>query len=183
MKLIVGLGNPGKKYDFTKHNMGFIAVDAYAKKHLCTFTFDKKFQGELYKTTNYILLKPLTYMNLSGESIRQVMDYFQIPLDDILVIYDDLAIPFGNIRIRQKGSAGGHNGLKSVINHVHSQEFKRVRLGIDMPYEMNAKDFVLSKFHKKDHKTIEEVMDKTVQVIEEFIEDTAFEKIMTKYNG
>lgn len=183
MKLIVGLGNPGKKYAFTRHNMGFMAIDAYANVHQISMTLDKKFQAEIFKTPNYILLKPMTYMNLSGESIRLVMDYYNIDLKDLLVIYDDLAIPFGTIRIRQKGSDGGHNGIKSIVNHTHSQLFKRVRLGIETEHSSSSKDFVLSKFHKRDQSQIEEVISKTINVIEEFIADESIEKIMTKYNG
>lgn len=183
MKLIVGLGNPGKKYAFTRHNMGFMAIDAYIKVHQLSMTFDKKFQGELLKHPEYILLKPFTYMNLSGESVHAVIDYYNIDLKDVVVIYDDLAIPFGSIRIREKGSAGGHNGIKSIINHVHTQDFKRVRLGIDMPHPTSSKDFVLSKFHKRDKPQIEEVILKSINIIEDFINDKPFEKIMSTYNG
>lgn len=183
MKLIVGLGNPGKKYAFTRHNMGFMAIDAYTNVHQLTMTFDKKFQGEILKHPDYILLKPHTYMNLSGESVQAVMSYYNIDLDDVIIIYDELAIPFGTIRIREKGSAGGHNGIKSIINHVQTQEFKRVRLGIDIPHPSSSKDFVLSKFHKRDQALIEEVITKAIKIIEDFIEGKPFEKIMSKYNG
>jgi len=183
MKLIVGLGNPGKKYDFTRHNIGFMALDAFANVHKLTFSFDKKLKGELIKNPEYILLKPQTFMNLSGESLKLTMDYYNIQLEDVLIIYDDLAIPHGRVRIRQQGSAGGHNGIKSIIAHVKTQEFKRVRLGIEAQHPMSSRDFVLSKFPKKDKESIEEVMHKTIHIIEEFIDDESFEKIMTKYNG
>jgi PTH1 family peptidyl-tRNA hydrolase len=183
MKLIVGLGNPGKKYAFTRHNMGYMAIDAYTNVHQLSMTLDKKFQGEIFKTPDYILLKPITYMNLSGESVHLVMEYYNIDIEDVLIIYDDLAIPFGTIRIRQKGSDGGHNGIKSIINHLHTQTFNRVRLGIETEYAMSSKEFVLSKFHKRDQSQIEDVITKTMNVIEEFIQGEAFEKIMTKYNG
>jgi len=183
MKLIVGLGNPGKKYAFTRHNMGFMAIDAYINVHQQSMTFDKKFQGELLKHPEYILLKPGTFMNLSGESVHAVMEYYNIDINDVVVIYDDLAIPFGTIRIREKGSAGGHNGIKSIISHLHTQEFKRVRLGIEAPHPISSKDFVLSKFHKKDKILIEEVISKSIHIIEDFIKDEPFEKIMSTYNG
>lgn len=183
MKLVVGLGNPGKKYAFTRHNMGFMAIDAYTNVHQLTMTFDKKFQGEILKHLDYILLKPHTFMNLSGESVQAVMSYYNIDLDNVLVIYDELAIPFGTIRIREKGSAGGHNGIKSIISHVQTQEFKRVRLGIDIPHPSSSKDFVLSKFHKRDKAQIEEVITKSINIIEDFIEGKPFEKIMSTYNG
>jgi len=183
MKLIVGLGNPGKKYAFTRHNIGFMAIDAYANTHKLTLSMDKKMKGELVKTKDTLLLKPMTFMNLSGESVRAVMDYYNIEVEDVLIVYDDLAIPFGSIRIRQKGSAGGHNGIKSIIAHLHTEEFKRVRLGIDVEHPVSSKDFVLSKFPKKDKKPIEEILIKTMQIMDDFMQEKPFEKIMTTYNG
>src|SRR3954453_13317332 len=150
MKLIVGLGNPGKQYDQTRHNIGFTVIDELAKR----FHIDldqTKFKG-LYGSTiingeKIFLLKPLTYMNLSGESIGPFMDYFQIDLDDLLVIYDDLDLPVGKIRLRQKGSAGGHNGIKSAIAHLGTQQFNRIRMGIGRPsVPMSISDYVLGRF-------------------------------------
>lgn len=160
-----------------------MALDAYANVHNLTFSFDKKLKGEIVKNTKYILLKPQTFMNLSGESLKLTMDYYNVELEDVLVIYDDLAIPLGRVRIRQQGSAGGHNGIKSIIAHLQTQEFKRVRLGIEAEHPMSSRDFVLSKFTKKDTESIEEVMHKTIHIMEEFLDGEAFEKIMTKYNG
>jgi PTH1 family peptidyl-tRNA hydrolase len=129
MKLIVGLGNPGKEYEDTRHNLGFVVIDQLAEK-LKTELNKKKFNGLYYQGTEYILLKPQTYMNNSGECILAFMNYFQIPRDNLLVIYDDIALPLGKFRYRQQGSDGGHNGLKNIIKMVGSKLFKRLRIGI-----------------------------------------------------
>src|SRR3954453_19976251 len=167
MKLIVGLGNPGKQYDQTRHNIGFTVIDELAKR----FHIDldqTKFKG-LYGSTiingeKIFLLKPLTYMNLSGESIGPFMDYFQIDLDDLLVIYDDLDLPVGKIRLRQKGSAGGHNGIKSTVAHLGTQEFNRIRIGIDRPNNgMKVPDYVLGRFSEKDLPLTKEAVKKSAE--------------------
>ena len=134
MKLIIGLGNPGKEYENTRHNTGFMVLDRLSEKLNIEMT-QNKFKGlygkSKYKGEDVILLKPQTYMNLSGESVRQVMDFFKINQEDILVIYDDLDMPVGKLRLRQSGSAGGHNGIKNIILHTGSQNFNRIRVGID----------------------------------------------------
>ena len=134
MKLIVGLGNPGKEYENTRHNCGFMAID-YLAQDLGVTINQAKFKGLYAKIKvegeDVILLKPQTYMNLSGESVSEVMKFFKIDKEDVLVIYDDLDLPVGKIRIRANGSAGGHNGIKSLIAHLNGQDFKRIRIGID----------------------------------------------------
>lgn len=182
MKLIVGLGNPGKKYQMTKHNIGFMVLDAFAKTRNESFKKDKKFNGESLKIADTIFLKPHTFMNLSGQSVQSAMKFYDIELDDILIIYDDLALPLGKLRIREQGSSGGHNGIKSIINHVQSETFKRVRIGIDSNELIDTKDYVLSKFSKNEMKTIEESIEKTVSLVEDFMKDTSFSTIMNKYN-
>ena len=148
MKLIVGLGNPGKEYDKTRHNVGFMVMDRLAD--VLNVSIDmKKFKGEYaklkYQGEDVILLKPMTYMNNSGESVIQVMNYFKIDVDDLLVIYDDMDMPVGKLRLRKTGSAGGHNGIKNIIAHLNSQDFKRIRVGIDRHKYMNVADYVLSR--------------------------------------
>src|SRR5437868_4206745 len=167
MKLIVGLGNPGKQYDQTRHNIGFAVIDELA--HRFHISLDQaKFKG-IYGSTmvngeKVFLLKPLTYMNLSGESIGPLMDYFQIDLEDLLVIYDDLDLPVGKIRLRQKGSAGGHNGIKSTISHLGTQEFNRIRIGIDRPQQgMSIPDYVLGKFPEQEQALITEAVNKSAK--------------------
>ena len=134
MKLIVGLGNPGKEYENTRHNLGFMVVDELARE-LKVELSRKKFGGLYCQTSQYLLLKPQIGMNNSGKCVVDFLNYFRIPLDNLLVIYDDIALPIGKFRYRQQGSDGGHNGLKSVIEVVGSKFFKRLRAGID--YDRN----------------------------------------------
>ena len=132
MKLIIGLGNPGKEYENTRHNAGFMAVDAFAKKHDITFSLEPKMKGMLAQVNlggnKAILLKPMTYMNLSGEAVSLVMNFYKIPVEDILVVSDDLDSRLGRIRLRAKGSAGGHNGHKNIQMHIHTEEYKRIKI-------------------------------------------------------
>ena len=153
MKLIVGLGNPGREYEGTRHNCGFMVIDKLAEK-LNVSVDQNKFKG-LYVKFKYhgedvILLKPQTYMNLSGESVSTLMQFFKIEIEDLLVIYDDLDMPVGKLRLRKTGSAGGHNGIKNIIAHLNSQDFKRIRVGIDRHKYMKVVDYVLSRFTKEE---------------------------------
>ena len=182
MKLIVGLGNPGKKYENTKHNIGFICLDKYASDNSLKFKMENKFRGESLKEGNLILLKPHTFMNLSGESIRLVMDYYNIDVKDVLIIYDDLALPLGKLRLREKGSPGGHNGVKSIVSHMGTQEFQRVRIGIDSNPLIETKNYVLGKFSKEEEKTLEEALPKVSEIINEFKSNTSFTLIMNQFN-
>ena len=145
MKLIVGLGNPGKEYENTRHNLGFLVIDQLANK-LNVELNKKKFNGSYYQSKEYILLKPQTYMNGSGECIVAFLNYFRIPLDNLLVIYDDIALPLGSFRYRSQGSHGGHNGMKNIIELVGSQDFKRLRVGIGYDQKFFIKDWVLGNF-------------------------------------
>ena len=182
MKLVVGLGNPGKKYEQTKHNIGFMCLDFYANKANETFKFDRKFNGETLKIGNTIFLKPHTFMNLSGQSLRSVMDYYNIDLEDILVIYDDFALPLGKLRLREQGSSGGHNGIKSIIEHVGTDEFKRIRIGIDSNPLIAAKDYVLGSFTKEDLDTVLASVKTTKLIIDDFTSNKDFNNIMNQYN-
>jgi PTH1 family peptidyl-tRNA hydrolase len=182
VKLIVGLGNPGKKYKNTKHNIGFMCLDYYADQQKLTFKKDNKFSGEIVKFGNTILLKPHTFMNLSGQSIRATIDYYNIDIEDLLVIYDDLALPLGKLRLREKGSAGGHNGIKSVIAHTGTQEFKRVRVGIDANPLIETKDYVLGNFSKQEKKELSQTINQVSKVIEDFKSNKQYTLIMNQYN-
>ena len=160
MKLIVGLGNPGKKYFNTKHNVGFIVLDQWAQSHGEAFN-QSKFDGEYFETMvngeKVMFLEPQTYMNLSGESVIQVMNYYHLTPEDVLIVYDDLDMVPGKIRLRLKGSAGGHNGMKNIILHCNSQDFPRVRVGIGAkPPKMDLADFVLSHFQGEEKKAMED---------------------------
>ncbi|BDH59930.1 peptidyl-tRNA hydrolase [Lysinibacillus sp. PLM2] len=186
MKLIVGLGNPGKQYEHTRHNIGFECIDALAEKWNAPLN-QSKFNG-LYATIHrpegkVMLLKPLTYMNLSGECVRPIMDYFNIEIEDMIVIYDDLDLDVGKLRLRQKGSAGGHNGIKSLIHHLGTQEFNRIRVGISRPPAgMKVPDYVLAKFTKEEDPIIEEAVEKTVKAVEVSL-SKKFLDVMSEFNS
>ena len=185
--LIVGLGNPGKEYERTRHNAGFRAVDLLAEKLGCKI--DKsKFQG-LYGQVNYggkklMLLKPLTYMNLSGRSVLQLSAYFNIPPQRIIVMFDDISLEPGRLRIRADGSAGGHNGIKSIIQEVGSQAFPRVKIGVGAKPnpEYDLADWVLSTFSAKEEKALavalENAADAALAVIDHGIPEAS-----NRFNG
>lgn len=187
MKCIVGLGNIGKKYENTRHNIGFMVVDAFIEKH--NIELDKqKFKGNYTVATingeKVLFIEPMTYMNLSGEAVRPLMDYYKVDVDDLVVLYDDLDMPQGRIRIRQKGSAGGQNGMKSIIQHLGTQEFKRIRLGIGRPVgRQPVPDYVLQKFSNDEMITMHKVIDHTIEALELFISGEKFENVMNQYNG
>ena len=184
MKLIVGLGNPGKENEGTRHNCGFMVVDELANK-LNTEINQNKFKG-LYTKVKYhgedvILLKPQTYMNLSGESVIAAMNFFKLDKEDIIVIYDDLDMPVGKLRLRKTGSAGGHNGIKNIIAHLSSQDFKRIRVGIDRHKYMKVVDYVLSRFAKEETEAINQGIDKASDAVLDYL-DHDFDYIMNRYN-
>lgn len=185
MKLIVGLGNPGKDYEYTRHNIGFIIVDELAKRF--NISLDKtKFNGlygmGMVQGEKVILLKPLTYMNLSGEAIRPLMDYYDVDLEDILVIYDDLDLPQGKIRLRTKGSPGGHNGIKSIVQHVKTEDFKRIRVGIGRPQNgMKITDYVLGRFTNEEVNLISDAAQQAALASEEWLKKP-FLEVMNVYN-
>lgn len=185
MKLIVGLGNPGKQYEKTRHNVGFDVIDHLSNEYNIKLD-QSKFKGMFgvgyVSGEKVFLLKPLTYMNLSGESIRPMIDYFGIELEDIVVIYDDLDLPVGKIRLREKGSAGGHNGIKSSISHLGTQEFKRIRVGVGRPTNgMSISDYVLSRFSTDEQKTIDLIVKKCGEACTEWIKEP-FLQVMNRYN-
>ena len=185
--LIVGLGNPGKEYERTRHNCGFMAIDALADKLGCKI--DKsKFQG-LYGQTTYkgnklFLLKPLTYMNLSGRSILQLSAYYKIPPSRIIVLFDDISLEPGRLRIRGDGSAGGHNGIKSIIQELGSQDFPRVKIGVGgKPNpQQDLADWVLSGFDGQDRKSLDFALqnagDAALCIMEKSVQDAA-----NRFNG
>lgn len=153
MKLIIGLGNPGKEYENTRHNSGFRVMDAIAQECQVEIT-QHKFKALIMQTRigkeAVLLMKPQTYMNLSGEALIQAINFYHIELKDILVIYDDLDLPVGKIRLREKGSAGGQNGMKNIINHIHTQDFNRIRVGIGKDLRVPVVDWVLGKIRKEE---------------------------------
>lgn len=192
-QMIVGLGNPGKKYDRTRHNVGFDAVDLLAKTWNIPLSEQKKYQGEFGEGMapyggKVRLLKPSTYMNRSGQSIRSVVDWFKIEPGSVLIIYDDMDLPVGRLRLRLSGSAGGHNGMKSAIAHLGTQEFPRLRIGIGNPNgtSNNPGDpvisHVLGKFAPKEVEAISEVMQWVLSAVELSLKQ-GVETAMNRYNG
>ncbi|MFD2216983.1 MULTISPECIES: aminoacyl-tRNA hydrolase [Metabacillus] len=185
MKLIVGLGNPGRQYENTRHNVGFKVIDQLSED--LSIPLDRQKYNGIYgighiSGEKVILLKPLTYMNLSGECIRPLMDFYDMDVEDLVVIYDDLDLPVGKIRLRAKGSAGGHNGIKSMIQHLGTQEFNRVRVGIDRPTNgMKISDYVLGQFTEADLQGINEAISYSAKACESWIQQS-FVQVMNEYN-
>lgn len=185
MKLIVGLGNPGLKYRKSRHNVGFMFCDELIKSCKIKASLEKKFKAFIAKTIingeEVIIIEPVTYMNLSGEAVKLVKDYYNIDYNDILVIYDDLDLPVGKIRIRPNGSSGGHKGMKSIIDNLQTSEIKRVRIGIGECAREDVIDYVLSKFNKDDYNLILDATYKSYDIVSSFISDS-FDNFMSKYN-
>lgn len=185
MKLIVGLGNPGKQYEQTRHNIGFEVIEELSRGFNIPLNQSKHkglYGMGFYKGEKILLLKPLTYMNLSGESIRAVMDYYDIALEDFLVIYDDLDLPVGKIRLRQKGSPGGHNGIKSTVAHLGTQQFNRIRIGIDRPESgMSVPDYVLGRFRKEEQDEMLDAVKKSAEACQAWLEKP-FLQVMNEFN-
>jgi peptidyl-tRNA hydrolase, PTH1 family len=187
-QLIVGLGNPGTKYAQTRHNVGFDLLDSLAKRWQIGFSDRKQFQGiygEGFGSNNakIRLLKPQTFMNLSGQSVRAVIDWFKLPPESVLVVYDDLDLPLGKIRLRLSGSAGGHNGMKSIISHLGTQDFPRVRIGIGKSCgEKDTISHVLGKFSTVETPIVSEVIYLVNDSIEMSLKQ-GMEKAMSFYNS
>lgn len=184
MKLIVGLGNPGKEYDKTRHNIGFMALDTIAEKYKVSFS-KNKFQGLfgelIINGEKILLLKPQKYMNLSGEVIREFLNFYKLTIKDLLVFHDDLDLPTGKIRIKKKGSSGGHNGLKDIEQNIGTQEYNRVKIGIAHNKDIDTKDYVLGHFTKEDLEVLKKSLDTCVNIFEDFLINDV-EYLMSKYN-
>ncbi|MBD2134406.1 MAG: aminoacyl-tRNA hydrolase [Sphaerospermopsis kisseleviana] len=192
-QLIVGLGNPEPKYDQTRHNIGFAAIDALAHAWQFSLTENRKFQGHFAEGLapgggKIRLLKPLTYMNRSGQSVQAVTSWYKIPPESVLVIYDDMDLPLGKTRLRLSGSAGGHNGMKSIISHLNSQNFPRLRIGIGKPKGAANDDnadtvsHVLGKFSATESKLMNVVLDFVVECAELTLKQ-GVEKAMNRCNS
>ena len=185
MKLIVGLGNPGEKYAATRHNVGFWVIDRLAERWQIPVNQSKwkgltgsgRVMGE-----RVVLLKPMTYMNLSGESVRPACDWLKCDIEDVAVICDDLDLPPGQLRLRKKGSSGGHRGLESLIEHLGTNEFKRVRIGIGHPADrMPVVDYVISPFTREERPLIEEAVERAAEAIHQWVVST-FDEAMNRFN-
>ncbi|HBZ82535.1 MULTISPECIES: aminoacyl-tRNA hydrolase [Brevibacillus] len=186
MKVIIGLGNPGKKYEDTRHNAGFMAIDKISDKWGIPVTQNKfralvgegRVEGE-----KVLLVKPQTYMNLSGESVAEILKFYKLIPDDLVVIFDDLDLPTGQLRLREKGSAGGHNGIKSMIQHLGTQEFKRIKVGISRPEPgRSVSDYVLQSFPAAERTLIQEAVEHAADAAAMWTREP-FIKVMNQFNS
>ncbi len=168
--LVVGLGNPGTSYEKTRHNAGFSVVQSFAKKHSLSFKHSSHLIGEIaqgrLKEKKMLLLLPTTFMNSSGDAVRRCMDYYQVPIDHMMVVCDDIALPLGSARMRSKGSAGGHNGLKSIEAHLRTIHYARLKMGVGLEPNEDLSDYVLGKFSKPEWEELEKATLKAIEALE-----------------
>lgn len=190
-KLIVGLGNPGSKYAQTRHNLGFLILDALIKEKAPSQTFSKesKFESEMASfvsdQTKYILAKPTTFMNLSGQAVQKIMAFYNVELQDLLIIHDDLDLPFGKIRYSRSSGPAGHNGVKSLIESLGTKNFTRLRYGImteNKPTQMETADFVLQNFSLEELAVLEKQLPSLIQAIDMYFQQ-GFDKAATLFNS
>ncbi|MBA3063545.1 aminoacyl-tRNA hydrolase [bacterium] len=189
MKIVVGLGNPGSKYEFTRHNIGFRIVDNLARDMETEFKKAKSYYSLISRgminNHKVILVKPQTFMNLSGRAVNRVVSYYKIPLQDLLIVYDDLNLELGKIRIRKRGSAGGHKGMESIMQYLNSEDIPRLRVGIGNPslnFNFDCVSYVLSNFNNDEEDKIKGTIKLSTEVINIIIREDGFEKAMRKYN-
>ncbi len=184
MKLVVGLGNPGKDYDKTRHNTGFMMVDSFLEYNGISLDWKKKFNGLFIQTNidgeKVIFLKPQSYMNLSGGVVKKYIDYFEIDIDDLLVISDDLDLNVGNYKLKNRGSCGGHNGLRDIEKAIGTNEYKRLKIGIGNS-DIDTRDYVTSNFSKKDKDTLDNLFKELNKILDDYFK-LEFDKLMALYN-
>ena len=175
MKLIVGLGNIGQKYTFTRHNVGFMLADSIAINNNLEFRENSRLKCLMTNLRNgvddYLIIKPTTFMNLSGEAVRAVMDYYKIQVEDVLIVYDDLSLELGKIRFRPNGSDGGHNGIKSIIKHLGTQNIARLKIGIGPQPNLPSEVFVLQNFSKEELENLKPVLSRAKDGIACYFKD------------
>ncbi|MBE7705153.1 MAG: aminoacyl-tRNA hydrolase [Cyanobacteria bacterium SIG29] len=186
MKLLICLGNFGSKYEKTRHNVGFMFADMLANELGSNFTNEPKFKSELCKTTYkneaIWIVKPQTYMNLSGEALLALKNFYKIDINDLFIVYDDISLELGKIRFRNKGSDGGHNGIKSIIKHAQTQVFDRLKIGIGpQPNFMKSEDFVLQNFSNEQMEELNKVLKNSVEAFLYYCEND-INKVQNKYN-
>lgn len=186
MKIVVGLGNPGSSYKDTRHNVGFMVIDCLARDRGIAVNqrgfHSRRGEGRI-GAEQVLLIEPQTYMNLSGNAVREVVKFYRVPLTDLLVICDDLNLPTGRLRLRPKGSAGGHNGLTSIIRNLGTEEFARLRIGIDMPpFDMAAETYVLKRFSREERPLIDDTVARAAECTLTWIYH-GIDEAMNRYNG
>lgn len=185
MKMIVGLGNIGPQYDQTRHNTGFMVVDRFCQEHNLTFKRSKMeamVATGLVNGQKLLIVKPTTFMNDSGRAVKPLMDYYDIDINDLIVAHDDMDLPVGKIRLKQHGSAGGHNGIKSLINHLGTQQFNRLKIGIDHPQKMRVVDYVLGKFKPDQIAAFDDSLSEAVNAIDAWLTGSTFDQLMNQFN-
>ena len=179
--LVAGLGNPGEKYATTRHNVGFMVIDRLLEEYNPTKLSSNSFSGELYKTDEHFFLKPTTYMNLSGESLQKVKNFYKIDTQDIIVVHDDLDLPFGALRIKRGGGHGGHNGLKSIDAAI-GKEYIRIRIGISKPiHKGEVASYVLSDFTNEEQKRLRHIVSHAADAIKALLAGETLEKVTARY--
>ncbi len=185
MKIVVGLGNPGKRYAGTRHNVGFAVVDTLAQSP-SAFRFKESFQAEVAELAQddqkILLVKPHTFMNLSGQCVRQALDFYQLALADLLVVCDDINLPLGRLRFRGRGTHGGHNGLRDIQNHLGTTAYARLRIGVGAAPEEGALDYVLGRFRPRERPLIDEAVLTATQAVLFWV-NHGIEKSMNQYNA
>lgn len=186
MKMIVGLGNPGKQYENTRHNIGFMALDRLADSYGVSWSQETKFQAKVASAMvdgeKILLVKPMTYMNESGQAVEKMSQYYKIDPDNVLIIYDDLDLPTGKLRLRQSGSAGGHNGIKSIISHLGTSKFKRIRTGIDRPDKQSVVDYVLGELRRDEQDKLSSSFDYIQSAVDLWLQSDDFNQVMNRFN-
>jgi PTH1 family peptidyl-tRNA hydrolase len=185
MKVVVGLGNPGSRYQGTRHNVGYRVIDLLAESPRGG-RFHSRFQAQIAELPadphQVLLVKPETFMNLSGRCVRQVTDFYQIPLEDLLVVCDDINLPLGKLRVRPRGTHGGHNGLRDIQSHLGSTVYPRLRIGVDSPREREAVEHVLGRFRSAERAVIDDAVARAAQAVMVWVHD-GIEACMNQYNG
>ncbi|WP_268913875.1 aminoacyl-tRNA hydrolase [Lentilactobacillus sp. SPB1-3] len=185
MKLIVGLGNIGPQYTGTRHNTGFMVVEEFAKQHniqIITRKMDAKYGEGFIGSEKVMVVEPTTFMNESGRAVVAFQNYFDIDVDDIIIIHDDMDLPVGKIRIRATGSAGGHNGIKSIIASIGTRDFARIKVGIAHPQRQKVVDYVLGKFSKEQLPDFLSAQDHAVSALEDWVDGSAIPELENKFN-
>jgi PTH1 family peptidyl-tRNA hydrolase len=185
VRIVVGLGNPGRAYALTRHNFGFLVADSFAKKHGLAFTrqkFKAKIASGLFKGEKVLLVKPQTFMNLSGEAVGPLVRFYNLPLSQLLLVYDDIDLPFGKFRLRSGGSSGGHKGIESIIRVLGTREIPRLRLGIRGETAVgDLRDYVLQPFSKEEMIELASLRERACDAVEAILSEP-FEKAMNQYN-
>jgi PTH1 family peptidyl-tRNA hydrolase len=185
MKIVVGLGNPGKRYAGTRHNVGFDVIDVLARSPRAG-GFQERFGAEVAELIEdagkVLLVKPQTFMNLSGRAVRQLVDFYQVPVEELLVVCDDINLPVGKLRARARGTHGGHKGLKDIQNHLATTEYARLRIGVGAPEQVDAADYVLARFRPSEQAIVDEAILRAVQAVAVWLHQ-GIEACMNEFNA